>query len=481
MHNMGSPKSGEIVVKLKPKGRHSIGVQPVGLARGKRAHVLVLGLVASTLASIGPGAAHNETQCQPGFRLEPAHLDEIPPGSNLGTFSLHCVPDAARVVPSVPAAPTNLVADANCPSTFDFRWDDNSTDEHGFRLYDVEQNTVEEIGPNGDSSGQWLKDWGTFLGGSRHRYSISAFNAAGESVRSNEVFLSRDCLPSVVIPPAPPSVAPPPPKNVKTNEVPFACLSGPGTCGVPQTCQSITFIGVRGSGENLNDGDPSLASSSLVARTFREFAAVVGVSKVKGVGLNYPAVSADEIVPNLLNKRLELAANQALVLGPSIDLGVAGLIQLIGAQPASACIVIAAYSQGVLVVAKALHGDPGLADKVDGVVLYGDPAFVSRSFTNGPPTAKGLLLDLPFPATELPGKLARRGMSYCLEGDIFCDAKRPSIVTKLISALTWEAVGDHEKAQEYFDQLMDVVREGLEVHGQYDPRVGANLLASLVR
>lgn len=90
---------------------------------------------------------------------------------------------------AVPAAPTLLSVNPVCPDTFRLTWRDNSSNESGFNIYD-DGVLVGTVGPNVQS---FDDEFGGFLGGSRHFYRVSAFNAAGESPRSNEIFASFIC------------------------------------------------------------------------------------------------------------------------------------------------------------------------------------------------------------------------------------------------------------------------------------------------
>lgn len=149
----------------------------------------------------------------------------------------------------IPAAPTELSAEAICPSTFRMTWTDNANDETGFRIYDRVPGIVEDrSASSGTGQVRWTKDWGTYLGGSQHRYSVAAYNSAGESPRSNEVFLSRDCQPAT------PTTAPPG-DSFRRFEV-YATQDQPGlNTGIRLTAGQ--FVAIHAEGVATYGYDPS--------------------------------------------------------------------------------------------------------------------------------------------------------------------------------------------------------------------------------
>jgi len=98
---------------------------------------------------------------------------------------------------TVPAAPSNLAATPAGPNRIDLTWDDNATDETGYRV---------ERSPDG--AGSWVDVSGTLPADAdaysdtglvcetEYFYRAVAFNAAGDSPPSNAASATTDACPA---------------------------------------------------------------------------------------------------------------------------------------------------------------------------------------------------------------------------------------------------------------------------------------------
>lgn len=111
---------------------------------------------------------------------------------DFGDFTLTLVP----TIPRTPAAPTNLVAKAVSPTEIDLTWQDNSTDEQGFRVErSLDGQNFSEIavlGPNAQS----YNDTG-LTPETTYFYRVFAFNNFGNSDPSN---VAADTTPKPPVP-----------------------------------------------------------------------------------------------------------------------------------------------------------------------------------------------------------------------------------------------------------------------------------------
>lgn len=88
------------------------------------------------------------------------------------------------VLPAVPAAPTDLVAEDHAGAQVGLSWSDLAGDQQGFRVYRSVDGDGYGVWQTLDASSTWVDDADVFVG---HLYSyyVVAFNAAGESAPSN--------------------------------------------------------------------------------------------------------------------------------------------------------------------------------------------------------------------------------------------------------------------------------------------------------
>lgn len=82
-----------------------------------------------------------------------------------------------------PAAPSNLRIDARLNNGFEFKWDDNSNNETGFKLYNADSNEVLAKFDENDESGKTTK----LACNQAYRLYVVAYNDIGESKPSNIV------------------------------------------------------------------------------------------------------------------------------------------------------------------------------------------------------------------------------------------------------------------------------------------------------
>jgi hypothetical protein len=82
-----------------------------------------------------------------------------------------------------PKAPADLQIDAILQEGFELSWNDNSTDESGFKLYNVDTNEKLKTFDEDDTSGQ-ITD---LTCGTAYRLYLVSYNDVGESAPSNIV------------------------------------------------------------------------------------------------------------------------------------------------------------------------------------------------------------------------------------------------------------------------------------------------------
>ena len=87
-------------------------------------------------------------------------------------------------VPAAPTAPTSLIAVGDFGSIA-LSWSDQSSDETGFRLYRKPFNEAFTLRAQLFANQTSFVDWAAELG-IPYTYYVVAYNAAGESARSNE-------------------------------------------------------------------------------------------------------------------------------------------------------------------------------------------------------------------------------------------------------------------------------------------------------
>lgn len=197
-------------------------------------------------------------------------------------------------------------------------------------------------------------------------------------------------------------------------------------------CPTITFYGLRGSGEPAYEGEENMGS--LAFDTYGQF---VQRANYAGVKILPDGVSDYSAVPviDLFNEDLldEAVANREF---SSVKLGTASLEGKVSearrADPAM-CFVFVGYSQGAWVIGEYLAGRNGKelvgSGRISGIVLYADPLFdpayeeavgddhvgIARAWKL---TGVG---DSPYVPEKLDGKFR----SYCLRNDIVCNYNPP--------------------------------------------------------
>jgi hypothetical protein len=185
------------------------------------------------------------------------------------------------------------------------------------------------------------------------------------------------------------------------------------------SCAQVLVVGVRGSGENADDvGGYGKTVASFVGR-FRHAYGHAG--QVAAIPLDYAAQGVFSL---------------ASVLDPStffgsVDNGIKSLEYLLTTR-ARQCptekIVLAGYSQGALVVNRALvelgEQKSRILERVASITLIADPQRIGTSASNlgdashafnGLGVATGV-----YPADELPAELIPRTDSMCTKGDVVC-------------------------------------------------------------
>lgn len=213
--------------------------------------------------------------------------------------------------------------------------------------------------------------------------------------------------------------------------VPFA---GAATAASPaRACSEVVFLGLRGSGEPADPGRLNMGETVHgVYQIFESNARSAGLA-VTGAGLDeseYPAVpvwSPDS--DSLVLQNLITQSQPSVVAGAG---ALTGRLVPYLARDRATCLVVAGYSQGAWAVGDALvTGNPTdgrVLDRLDGVVLLGDPRFDPTSdVVWGDVDRPGVLRDPVTPAgTRLPTRGdyfdgSDRVRSYCSSGDPVCN------------------------------------------------------------
>jgi Cutinase len=197
--------------------------------------------------------------------------------------------------------------------------------------------------------------------------------------------------------------------------------------GSPVACQDVVVIGVRESGSppgtDGNFGKTAGAARSVLADKLR------GRRSVSSVGLPYPALSTGAITEDFGTKYFA-----------GVDEGVTRLVEATE-QVTSGCrswIVFTGYSQGALVIRKALpRMTPRAASRVAGVALFGDPAMAPDDGTvrraDADPNGRGLYTDAVAETPAVP-PIAGPALSWCNKGDAVCASGTGQLVDMVIQA-----------------------------------------------
>lgn len=207
-------------------------------------------------------------------------------------------------------------------------------------------------------------------------------------------------------------------------------LVAAGSSGPAKPCPTITFYGLRGSGEPAFEGEENMGS--LAFDTFGRFvsrANYAGVRVIPDGISDYPAVPVTDLFrEDLLD---EVALNREF---SSVKLGAASLESNVAESDSldpAMCYVFVGYSQGAWVIGEYLASPAGrklvASGRIAGVVFYADPLFdpsydeavgdeypgIARAWRLG----SGSVGSNPY----VPDALRGRMRSYCLANDIVCN------------------------------------------------------------
>jgi hypothetical protein len=196
----------------------------------------------------------------------------------------------------------------------------------------------------------------------------------------------------------------------------------------PRPCPTITFYGLRGSGEPAYPGEENMGS--LAFDTYGQFvqrANHAGVRIIPDGVTAYPAVPVqDWFKEDLLD---EFVVNREF---SSVKLGAASLeakvTETSTADP-SMCYIFVGYSQGSWVIGEYFASASGNAlvnsGRIAGVVLYADPLF-DPTYPEAlgdeyPGIARARNLTSVGKSPYVPQPLKGKVRSYCLTNDIVCN------------------------------------------------------------
>ena len=212
------------------------------------------------------------------------------------------------------------------------------------------------------------------------------------------------------------------------------CASAAGVTATPAGASAATqgacqekplVIGVPGSGEK---GD-ALGYGKTVLRAVRRFQQSYGGPSDRQA-LEYPASD----VLSLLSKAL---GSDDFKL--SADTGITNLLRTLNDQEACRPIVLIGFSQGALVINRALVGlgnaGSRVLSQIASVELIADPQRLGAApYLEGSAKRRysGISASAGFyPADDLPAEIQRRTDSYCQDGDLVC-ATDPGTVDRVL-------------------------------------------------
>lgn len=196
-------------------------------------------------------------------------------------------------------------------------------------------------------------------------------------------------------------------------------------------CPDVRFVGVRGSGDSQDD---RRGMGRQVEDVFVRLAGVADLGTVHGVGLVYPAVDVRTGFTQWQAAEQGQPGGSVSAYARSVDSGVASLTAEVEASVAECPdtpVVLGGHSQGAEVIDSTLRHNRPAFEHIAGVVLFGDPTFVSdRPYVRGTfEPRNGLLSEIgatPDPAYW--GQIA----SYCRKNDAVCQAgPRPGLADLL--------------------------------------------------
>jgi hypothetical protein len=204
--------------------------------------------------------------------------------------------------------------------------------------------------------------------------------------------------------------------DTRTSDHGESRATAPASSQLAATCPTFWVIGVRGSGQPLAGNTEIEKMGGVVSAYVQRTSAVLPAADTEYLSLPYPAAS---VGPDYFDSEEQgWESLQAIIRGrvdacPGIRIGLVG------------------YSQGAHVVNDALHflerSDPGALDNVRAALLIADPRADATARYHLPVSLSGD----PAPAPQhggvltpqtLPGAVQDRAVSFCISGDLVCDA-----------------------------------------------------------
>lgn len=221
------------------------------------------------------------------------------------------------------------------------------------------------------------------------------------------------------------------------------CQPGAAPIGDPPSaaCRNVAFLGLRGSGENPEDG-ATLGMGKTVFGTYSALQQHLKQSSLSLKGYSVPY----QAVPVLRTAQFGLG----FYLG-SVNVGETLLRSRIANEIAlcpSQVLVIGGFSQGADVLGNVMASlDPAALSHIRGFVLFGDPRFNPTSIAaagNHDSRYGGLLGRRP----EFPSALVGKTRTYCNRGDIICnysDKEAVKIARRCAGSLLLLCITEHSR------------------------------------
>ena len=197
---------------------------------------------------------------------------------------------------------------------------------------------------------------------------------------------------------------------------------GSGGGGTGQNCAGVStvlFIGVRGSGEPISQGNGYGTEIDKVRAAF--VANLRRGASVQLIALDYSADAVTDLAtPSGTTKYFASISDGEIKL--------LNILYAARAKCAAQKVVLAGYSQGALVINQAVR-DFDYPDQVKGIALVADPARVANQVGSSLGSAKpgyGIYRTV-YPVSPLPADLGPATNSLCNAGDLVCDWSHVSI------------------------------------------------------